>query len=250
VLFSNDDVAGFINGNFEATWEMVRPVPRVSIDFGNGNVVTRTLHGNIATYVCSTDGQVLDLIGGIYTSSAYLNCLREFKLLARYADQNGKDRRDETLKAYHQFQLAWLEKNQDLQLKLMPNLLDVSKAVRIEPAAKLVLFPARYREDATAGRASDNRRLDRSDDLSTWKVLVDDTRANETVRRKQIHELLVQTGAVRPSNVTRRVYKEVLHADLDDPYLGLGESLFANYPFAKEDRAAKSAAAERTVNKP
>jgi hypothetical protein len=28
----------------------------------------------------------------------------------------------------------------------------------------------------------------------------------------------------------------VLHADLDDPYLGLGKSLFANYPFAAEDK--------------
>jgi hypothetical protein len=31
------------------------------------------------------------------------------------------------------------------------------------------------------------------------------------------------------------MYKEVLNADLDDPYLGLGRVLFANYPFAKED---------------
>jgi hypothetical protein len=35
--------------------------------------------------------------------------------------------------------------------------------------------------------------------------------------------------------VTKLVYKEVLHVDLDDPYLGLGEVLFATYPFAKED---------------
>ncbi len=29
--------------------------------------------------------------------------------------------------------------------------------------------------------------------------------------------------------------EELVHADLDDPYLGLGEVLFATYPFAKED---------------
>jgi hypothetical protein len=40
---------------------------------------------------------------------------------------------------------------------------------------------------------------------------------------------------VRPDEVTRPIYRDVLHADLDDPYLGLGEALFANYPFAQED---------------
>jgi hypothetical protein len=35
--------------------------------------------------------------------------------------------------------------------------------------------------------------------------------------------------------VTKKLYKEVLHADLDDPYLGLGPTLFAGYPFAGED---------------
>ena len=36
-------------------------LPVVTIDFGNGTVVTRTLHGNIATYVCATDGSELEL---------------------------------------------------------------------------------------------------------------------------------------------------------------------------------------------
>ena len=38
-----------------------------------------------------------------------------------------------------------------------------------------------------------------------------------------------------PAKVLKPIYKEVLHADLDDPYLGLGTALFENYPFAAED---------------
>jgi hypothetical protein len=41
---------------------------------------------------------------------------------------------------------------------------------------------------------------------------------------------------VQPAAVMKRLYKDVLHADLDDPYLGLGPTLFANYAFAKEDK--------------
>ncbi len=66
MLFSNDEIADFINTTFEPTWQSVRPVPLVRIDFGNGHVVTRTLHGNIATFVCNADGHVLDILPGIY----------------------------------------------------------------------------------------------------------------------------------------------------------------------------------------
>ena len=43
------------------------------------------------------------------------------------------------------------------------------------------------------------------------------------------------SGAVPPGQMTKWLYKSVLHSDLDDPHLGLGEFLFARYPFAKEE---------------
>ena len=70
MLFSQDRVADFINANFEPAWESVRPVPVVRIDFGNGTVLTRTLHGNILTSVCTADGKVLDALPVIYTEAA------------------------------------------------------------------------------------------------------------------------------------------------------------------------------------
>ena len=99
MLFSQESVASFVNENFEPTWETVRPVPIVRIDFGNGTVVTRTLHGNIATYVCTADGQVLDLLAGIYTPAVYVQRLQQFRLLANYADQQGPAQRVERLRA-------------------------------------------------------------------------------------------------------------------------------------------------------
>jgi hypothetical protein len=86
VLFSRADVVQTINRFFEPAWEMVRPVPVVRIDFGNGQVVTRTLHGNIATSVCTAEGEVLDILPGIYTPQAYREALNQFRLLANYVD--------------------------------------------------------------------------------------------------------------------------------------------------------------------
>ena len=66
MLFSQASVADFVHGAFEPVWESVRPVPIVRIDFGNGNVLTRTLHGNILTSICTPDGFVVDALPVIY----------------------------------------------------------------------------------------------------------------------------------------------------------------------------------------
>jgi hypothetical protein len=63
------------------------------------------------------------------------------------------------------------------------------------------------------------------------EVLKEDARHNENVRRRQIHSLLA-AGAYRPEQIVKRIYKDVLHADLDDPYLGLGDTLLVDHLFA------------------
>jgi len=52
-------------------------------------------------------------------------------------------------------------------------------------------------------------------DVATFKFLLDDTKANETVRRRQVSELLAAAGSVRPEAITKKVYKDILLADLD-----------------------------------
>jgi len=237
VLFSREDVALFINRHFEPAWESVRPVPVVRIDFGNGNVVTRTLHGNIATSVCAADGQVLDLLPGIYAAKPYVERLGQLRLLANWVDQQGKDQREVRLREYHEGQAKALLANQ--AVPQFVNLADMSKKA-IEGGIKALLVPAGRGPDQ--GSPSMIRSALKTqdqppspEDVGQWKVLAQDTEMNETERRRTIHEKLAG-GAVRPEQLTRWLYREVLHADLDDPYLGLGKTLFADYPFAREDQ--------------
>jgi hypothetical protein len=231
-------VAAFINRGFEPVWEMVRPVPLVRIDFGNNVVVTRTLHGNIATSVCTADGTVLDILPGIYQPAAYLDRLNQFRLLANYIQQVSKDKQEARLKDYHQGQADALKKK-EVPPRLV-NIAPISKAA-IEFRLKAALMPAALAKQVSpllpSAQAQDVPKLDSPDELANWKALAEDTLVNETVRRRQIHEMMAIRGARKPAQVTRWLYKEVLHADLDDPYLGLGSVLFANYPFTKEDQA-------------
>jgi hypothetical protein len=237
VLFSNDDVAKFINQNFEAVWESVRPVPIVRIDFGNGTVLTRTLHGNIATYVCSAKGQVLDILPGIYEPQTYMHALNQFRLLHSYVVR-AKDQGAVRLKEYHEGQMKALKDHQAPPQFI--NSAGMTKA-RIERGLLAVLVPAKeaptHLTIPSQGKKQPvNPKLQATADIAIWKALTEDTRINDTIRRVQIHEILAVSGPAQPKAVTKRLYKEILHADLDDPYLGLGQTLFAGYPFSREDK--------------
>ena len=232
MLFSDDQVAEFINHYFEPAWESVRPVPMVTIDFGRGHVLTRTLNGNIATYVCSGDGTMLDVLPGIYEPQTYVQQLDQFVKLFRWVRQDGDSA--VALAGYHRRQADALAGGQPT-LVLAAGPVPVTKGL-IERPLKLVLRPG---EPAPADTETAQPQFDLSpranpdtrQQLARWNLLAEDTRINERVRRLAIHRYLARCGTVSPSDVTRWLYREVLHADLDDPYLGLGKTLFASYPF-------------------
>jgi hypothetical protein len=239
VLFSNELVASFVATNFEPVWESVRPVPLVHIDFGNGIQITRSLHGNIATSVCTADGRVLDVLPGIYEPRTYLDRLQQFRLLENYAEQARRQgAMDRVLQSYHQKQADALRKKQNPDRFV--NVAPISKRA-IESGIKAVLMPAGQQAvegtDRGATGAPSAISLSSPQELAAWRALALDTQLNETTRRTQIHDLLAEAGVVRPEKILKPLYKDVLHADLDDPYLGLGSTLFAGYPFAAEEAA-------------
>jgi hypothetical protein len=229
-LFSNDLVAAYINARFEPAWEMVREVPLVRIDFGGGRVVTRTLHGNVLTSVCAADGTLLDALPGIYHVAGYLDQLNQLRLLHNNFARQPAPRRATWLRQYHARQARRIAANQPAE-RFAEELreLAVTKRAIEAPAEGLLALAAVAPPGPAAGAGPAEVRL--------WKELQQDTRLNETTRRRQIHELLSGKGLVPPAVVLKPIYRDVLHADLDDPYLGLGPALFANYPFAQEDAA-------------
>lgn len=190
-MFSDSKIAAFINASFEPAWQSVREVPTVQIDFGNGRKVKRTLHGNIATYVCMPDGTVVDVLPGIYEPATYLTQLKNLHRLTGKINQ--ATARYRFLKGYHDRCSALL--------RTLPSSVKYSQTVMPDHASK---------------------------------QLMADTRLNETSRRLKIHRMLAARGPVKPPQITKWLYREVLHADIDDPYMGLGPLLFSNYPFNDE----------------
>ncbi len=229
MLFSDKKIADYINNNFEPVWQSVRPVPIVHIDFGNGQVLTRTLHGNIATYVCNGQGQVLDILPGIYQPEVYLDRLQQFFLLAKFAGRaRGAEQLQTTLVSYHTSVARELEKN--LEPSRFVDVADFSK-VLIERGTKVLFLPGGKPHGEAVPTAARPASLNATADLANWKALLEDTTLNESERREKIHTILAASKLTTPKEVTKWLYREVLHADLDDPYLGLGPTLFGSYPF-------------------
>jgi hypothetical protein len=239
VLFSSDEVAKFINEEFEPAWESVRPVPLVTIDFGNGHTITRTVNGNIATQVTNAEGQVLDILPGVYTADVYLKQLGQLVLLHRYVVNPGRYpgvSPEERLKSYHEQQATQLAKDEPPgELVLVEP--RPGGIIRVEATVHLMVRGRAGR--VVARRAEANPPVPAGKELAGWKELAEDTRINETVRRLAIHKKLAAAGKVEPKDITRWLYKDILKADLDDPYLGLTDVLNKQYPFVTEEEAAK-----------
>jgi hypothetical protein len=270
VLFSSNEVAQFINSTFEPAWESVRPAPVVTIDFGNGHTITRTLQGNIATYVCDADGFVYDLLPGIYTPDPYREQLLLLAALATSLRDQPETKKADLLRTYHARQLMTSRTpvTQEMRTVAMTGggikggfgggiggigggfgggisggglgggiggfggggIRGASTGFGsggIEGPTQQVLMGQTPNFTAGARLPSD---------LARHPGLILDAQVNETVRRRQVHQRMSSTGLVRPGDLKKWLYKDVLHADLDDPMLGLGEVLNRNYPFVDEER--------------
>ena len=98
VLYANADVAKHLRDNFVLHWQSHRPVPKLTIDFGDGRVIERTITGNSAHYVLTPSGNVVDVLPGLYGPAAFLRGLANAQTIAALDTQRNFESR---LVAYH-----------------------------------------------------------------------------------------------------------------------------------------------------
>lgn len=101
-LYANQDIAKTLREKFVLHWESVRPVPRVTIDFGDGRKLERTLTGNSIHYVLDANGQPLDGLPGLHGPAAFQAWLSKAEALASNYAQAEASQRDALLRDYHQ----------------------------------------------------------------------------------------------------------------------------------------------------
>jgi hypothetical protein len=91
VLYSNAQMSIMLRERFILHWQSERPAPRVTIDFGDGRKLERTLTGNSIHYVLDSNGRVIDALPGLYGPAAFMRSLNQMEAVFKGSDQPDKN---------------------------------------------------------------------------------------------------------------------------------------------------------------
>jgi hypothetical protein len=266
VLLSDPDVIRFVNENFVPCWQMVRPVPQITIEFGNGRKLRRTLGGNTVIEICLSSGSVVDAFPGLYTPEDFLGEAGQTLEMVRTLDAAQPDAAEQVA-AWHKARLA--------PAAATPVAISVEKAIvegpllralRTKPGAPppteiLARELGRTRllvADGEAPEAALARVTAQIEDVSKQPATVEqlrrrllalpedrrptpeqlgemalrlDSRTNVDWMRPAVHLLLAGYTSLPQITACRdTIFKQLLHIPVDDPYLGLAEAVVPGTP--------------------
>jgi hypothetical protein len=109
-LYPNAEVGRYLADHFILHWKSVRPVPRITIDMGDGRRIERTITGNSIHYILDADGNPIDALPGLYGAKTFLAELdRAISAEQQASKLNGPDR-ERFLVTYHSARLTEIRK--------------------------------------------------------------------------------------------------------------------------------------------
>ncbi len=75
ILYPNAQISAYLQANFILHWQSERPAPKITIDFGDGRKIERTITGNSIHYVLDQDGTVIDALSGLNSPAVFYEFL-------------------------------------------------------------------------------------------------------------------------------------------------------------------------------
>ena len=84
-LYPDARVSRLLREGFVLHWTSERKVPRITIDYGDGRTLERTITGNSIHYVMDSQGRVVDALPGLYGARAFTRALEHLRGVARGA---------------------------------------------------------------------------------------------------------------------------------------------------------------------
>lgn len=115
-LYANAKVAHMLHDQFVLHWSSERPVPKVTVDFGDGRKICSTVTGNSAHYLLDAGGNPLDVLPGLYSPDAFLAQLGKFRGFAQQYAKTSPDARNRMLREYHSNQFQQVARQRDREL--------------------------------------------------------------------------------------------------------------------------------------
>lgn len=128
ILYPNAKISQLMRDHYILHWQSVRPVPKVTIDFGDGRKLEQTVTGNSIHYVLDGQGKPIEALPGLYAAPTFLKFLERSQQLNREYSQLPAAERADFLRQYHRdrlnnIQSEWTRDLSKLGISLpLPNL--------------------------------------------------------------------------------------------------------------------------------
>ncbi|MBX9257367.1 hypothetical protein H1Q63_26175 [Desmonostoc muscorum CCALA 125] len=140
-LYPNSEISKLLQDRFILHWESVRPVPKVTIDFGDGRKLERTITGNSIHYVLDASGRPIDAIPGLYGPKAFVRQLQQAEVVAKDYSKLAPSDREAFLRKYHSdrynsIQTQWLADLSRLGIESPPKLVESPRNSTQPPTAE------------------------------------------------------------------------------------------------------------------
>src|SRR5215475_1382373 len=251
LLYADARISAFLREHYVLHWKMVRPVPKVTIDFGDGRVLKRTVTGNSIHYVLDSEGRPIDAIPGMVAPQPFLAAVSTAETLAKRLASLPPGERESALEQWHRERLEETFASWERDVgKLQPTAPLASantfeRVTRLENASK-TLWPsiaALQRFEFAVGPQVEMEIKSllpsalKANQLAITKALTEtpllrqlrflntavaeDSIRNEYQLHRRIHEWLSTQQYVSVQRLNARVYPELFLMSLDDPWYGL-----------------------------
>lgn len=108
ILYPNKEISEYLQQNYILHWKSVRPAPKMTIDFGDGRKLERTITGNSIHYILDSEGNLVDALPGLHSPKAFLFWLNRSLIFAKqsFIGPNKEGLLLDYLRQYHRDSIA------------------------------------------------------------------------------------------------------------------------------------------------
>jgi hypothetical protein len=160
-LYSNAEVSNYLREHFILHWQSVRPVPKLTIDFGEGHKLVRTITGNSVHFVLNQNGEPVDALPGLYGPKAFLRVLTEAQQVAVASAASPREERKGLVRAYHIQSRAALDRQWQADLAKLGDR-DIALAAVAVSAAPVAAVPSSALASPPTARAAGKLAISKS----------------------------------------------------------------------------------------
>jgi hypothetical protein len=249
-LYPNVEVSRYLRDHFILHWQSVRPIPRITIDMGDGRRIERTITGNSIHYILDADGNPIDALPGLYDAKDFIADLDLAFTAEQAASKLTGAERENFLANYHSTRLSEIVQQWTADLERV-NQAAIGASVRAQldkltsdaawqkiavlhrdgsaldlSASRLIQFKQPTTTAMEAMRLAGSKAVVETPMLRMMRNLqhsiAEDTVRNEYQMHTRILEWFVSGAA--PKNLTalnNKIYAEIFLTPNTDPWLGL-----------------------------